>query len=199
MSYRTEVEEEGGISRGPWAGEAGAAWPWWQGGRVAPQPTLGTCFKGSVCNSRSPQERDCSPHIKSAASVDEKPLEGRDPVPAMWRPCWVRASCPWLWAVMVRGRWAVVSARGGSALQRRWGEEGKWPAASVAGPGAAEGQAGTWGGGSAAAPATPHAGLGPVEPDLWSQLCRVSRAKVRLVHPFSEPRLLPIPTLLFEG
>lgn len=73
---------------------------------------------------------------------------------------------------------------------------GEWLAASVDGPGAAEGQAGTWDGGCAA---TPHAGLGPVEPDLWSQRCGISRAKVRLVCPFSKPHLLPTPTLVFWG
>lgn len=99
---------------------------------------------------------------------------------------------------MARG---LVWARYGSALQTPWGEVGKWPATTVAEPGgqvlwkdkqARDGGPGV--GAGAADPASLPAWLQP-----GSRICGVSRTKVRLVRPFSEPRLLPIPPLLFWG
>lgn len=97
MSYGTEVEEEGGISRGPRAGEAGAAQLWWQGGHVARSPPWALVSKAPRAIHQVSTGKQLLPRIQSTAPVDEKPLEGRDPVPPMWRPCWARAGYLWLW------------------------------------------------------------------------------------------------------
>lgn len=131
LSHGTEAAEEGRTSRGPRAGEAGAAPPWWPGGHVGRRPPCARVSKAPrAIHQVSPGKR-LRPHVQPEAPVDEKPLKGRAERLRSRPPCGARARCAladpapapppppgWRWRVARR---AVVSARCGPALQRPWG------------------------------------------------------------------------------